>query len=365
MPSARRFTSLLLLALVLRAAGQAPAPAPQRFRYTFSNFVWWTDAELRTELGRRAKGVPAEIVPGSGDEQKLRKALGKLLRLKHVRAEVQTSAPDPALGHSEGDPPEAIRFRIVPPPEIDVESVSGAPGSPAPLAAEVARLNRIMAAHPYAAEEFPFRERRVASALADAGYLAASVSLEHGSPHPGPGGKVLVPVTVTANPGPLFHVSEVTADGGPLLEGRSLSRFFGVHPGDVATPHAFPRLESSVRLLYQQKGFADVRVEDAPTLDIAHATASYHFRVVPGPQFRVGKLEIHGLSPAQSGEARAALGLRPGDLYNERAVAELYRKLKSSPTLLGQTFSYTVRRNSDGSTVDLALDFSPDAPKLK
>ena len=354
MAFARPLTGLALLTLAFTARAQQPTP--ERLPYTFSNFVWWTDAELRHELARHK--LPPEIARNSRDEQEIRKRLSKLLHKQHLHADVQSIEPAEGSVRVVGSEPPAIVFRVVAPPEIDVESVSLAAGVPTSVSPEVKELNRTLTGHAYAAESFPGREHRLAAILADDGYLQATATLQPGAPHAAADGHVLVPLTVTAIPGAQFHVAEVTADGGPLLEGRNLSRYIGLHAGDVANTHGFARLEASLRQLYQGKGYADVRFADEPTIDAPHALATYHFRVLPGPQFHIDKVQINGLSPAQSGEARETLGLKPGDLFNQRALGELYRKIKSSPTLLHETFSYTVRRDPAKSTVELTLDFS-------
>lgn len=358
MGSVRKLGWLALLTVAFTASAQQPAAAPERFPYVFSNFVWWSDAGLRQELARRIHTLPAEITRNSAEEREIRKALTKLLHKNGVHAEAQVIEPREGTVRLAGDPPAAIVFRVIAPPEIDVESVAVAPGLPGELDGEVKELNRTLVAHQYAAETFWWREHRLESILAEQGYLTAKAELTPDEPRAGADGKVQVRVIVAAKLGPQFHVGEVAVDGGPLLEGRDLRRYVAIHTGDVATTRGFVRLEASLRLLYQQKGYVDVSFLSEPTLDVDRSLANYHFRVVPGTQFQVGKVEINGLSPAQSGEAREALGLKPGDLFNQRALSELYRKLRSSPTLLHETFSYTVQRDEGKSTVELTLDFS-------
>src|ERR1039457_2728719 len=65
LPSPPLSTCVIALALSLATACLAqPAkpspPYPTHLSYAFSNFVWWTDADLRAQLKKR--------IPGLGDE---------------------------------------------------------------------------------------------------------------------------------------------------------------------------------------------------------------------------------------------------------------------------------------------------------
>ena len=58
----------LVLGLLLSATGYSQSkpsqPAyPKLLPYSFSNFVWWSDDELRTALKRRIPGLQDEIAP--------------------------------------------------------------------------------------------------------------------------------------------------------------------------------------------------------------------------------------------------------------------------------------------------------------
>jgi hypothetical protein len=120
----------LLVTLMVCAAGwsQTAQPAqsyPAHLPYRFSNFVWWSDNDLRVLLKNRIPGLGDEIAPSPAVEVKVRDALKALLLEKQIVAEVQSQEPSPsAIGaeRAPGAPEPAIVFSILT-PQIVVDKV--------------------------------------------------------------------------------------------------------------------------------------------------------------------------------------------------------------------------------------------------
>ncbi len=73
-----------------------PASAyPTHLPYAFSNFVWWTDADLRAQLKKQIPGLGDEIAPDRPAESRIRETLKTLLKQKGVTADVITEDPSP------------------------------------------------------------------------------------------------------------------------------------------------------------------------------------------------------------------------------------------------------------------------------
>ncbi|HWG18796.1 MAG TPA: hypothetical protein VN678_13085, partial [Acidobacteriaceae bacterium] len=112
-------------------AQDASAAYPDRLPYAFSNFVWWSDAELRTDLAKKLPGLADEIPPTVAAETRISHALTSLLRERGIVAEVQVQDPSQFAFTAQRvpeAPAPAIVFRILS-PEIVVDKVmiSGAP----------------------------------------------------------------------------------------------------------------------------------------------------------------------------------------------------------------------------------------------
>src|SRR5580692_1773432 len=91
--------TLLLPVMTPGVSGQAPKAAPQpvseRLPYTFNNFPWWTDAQIRAELKHRIPSLGDEVSRGSAQEAQVRDALTAMLASKGVRATVVSDEPSP------------------------------------------------------------------------------------------------------------------------------------------------------------------------------------------------------------------------------------------------------------------------------
>lgn len=313
----------LYLAIVV-----APTPAQvsatdqrTRYPYTFTNFVWWSDADLRAELTRRIPGLGPEIAPDSREESRIRTVLGLLLKQKGIQTDIQSLEPSTQVNYGARDPnapPSSIQFSILAPPEIVIQNLVVENGPPEVLEA-LGRETHSLQGRPYATTGFWLIRKQVMDVLQEVGYLTAQTDIQPDRPKKD-GTRYLVPLIARIAAGPKFHVATVKGDGGPLLRGKDLSPYFALKPGDVATSNAFGRLVGSLRSVYWHAGYADVAFEGPPVLDTAHALASYQLKVIPGPVYHVRSIGIEGLTPEQKEVAKRMFGLKAGDVYDQLAI---------------------------------------------
>jgi outer membrane translocation and assembly module TamA len=329
-----------------------------RFPYAFNNFVWWSDTDLRTELRRRIPGLSDEIVSNSPIEEKIRMVLVQLLKQKNIQAPVQVLEPASDALKQKRDPdapPVAIVFTLIPPPDILIAKLvlENAPAESINLLNETANT---MKEKRYTSNLW-FTKKTIRQSLEQLGYLSAAVTLTSGAPNKD-GDRYLVPLIATINSGPKYHVSSVKVEGGPLLQGRDLSSYVTLKPGDVATPNAFGRLAGMLRSVYWHAGFRDVEFHGDPKLDETRALASYQFEVTPGSLYHLRGLKVENLEAAQEEQVRNILGLKSGDVYDGLAVANLERRLhESTPALKAYGVSYSPHEDKDARVVDLTLNF--------
>ena len=339
--------------------GHPVTNSKDHFPYAFGNFVWWNDADLRAELKRHLPTLGEEIGRDSPIESRVQTVLIQLLREKGIQAEVQAIEPsiDVLSGkHVPEAPSPSIIFSVLSPPEILVEKLTfeNAPDDGSGPLNEVAAG---MEGKPYQAMTFWSDKQKIREGLQLLGYLSSAVTLDHGAPRKD-GDRYLVPVKAIITAGPKYHVARINADGGPLVQGRNLSPYFTVKPGDVAIPNPFGRLAGALRSVYWHAGYADVDFTGSPVLDTAHALASYQLQVMPGPLYHLRSVKFENLDSAQETKAREMLGLKTGDVYDEMAISGLNKKLlETSSPLRGHGFSYTPKEDKQNETVDLILTF--------
>jgi len=343
---------------------------PAHLPYTFSNFAWWTDAELRDLLKKRIPHLGDEIATTTEAEGRVRDALTALLMEKGISARVMSEEPSPSamgqplpniLGVDVDDSPPISRpsvvFMLVE-PQLAVGVIKVQANAADALAAVE---NEIQGDEGRGFSEgfSRFSVFEIEKSLKRLGYFSEQVDLRHGQPYK-QGERYLVDESVLIDAGPKYRISTITADGGPLLSGKDLSSFFTVHSGDPAVPIPFGQLGPQIRALYQQYGYADVHISSDPVLDRDHATVSYALHVDPGPIYHLRSLTIQKLDPEQEKRVREIFAVKPGDIYREQAITDLYRAILNEPSLRGYTLGYSPKPDRAAAVVDLTLDFAKE-----
>lgn len=361
-PHSKTFLALAL-ACTCAATGLAQSAKPTsnyptHLPYAFSNFVWWTDADLRAELKKRLPGLGDEIAPDRAAESRIRDALKEILKQKGVTADVMSEEPSPWSLTAEtvpGAPGPAIVFSILNPQIlVDQVNLSGAPE----IATDALKQSlKGRNGREYSSRSDWFLRQQADNQLRQSGYFDAQVKVDHDAPRLD-GDHYLVNLVLSITPGPQYHIGEITGDGGPLLKGRDLSTLFKVKPGDIATSSPLGKLAGQLLGLYEHYGYADAVVEGPPVLDREHALVSYHLSVTPGPLYQLRSLTIHNLDSGQESKVRRLLGLGPGDPFDELAVSNLYNKLRVDSSLSGYTFTFSPQKDKSAGIVDLTLDFA-------
>jgi len=359
-----RLFCVLLVGLQVAAAAiglaQVAKPAqsyPTHLPYSFGNFVWWSDDELRTLLKKRIPGLVDEIATSGAAEGRMRDALTTLLKEKGVAAEVQSEEPSFSSFGAQRDPEAAgpaIRFSILHPSVlVDKVKVLGVPEDlPAQISAEL----KAGEGKPYSAFGDWYIRSRLKNALGQNGYLDAKVQVSRELVDRVES-NYLVGMQIAIDAGQQYRISGLEADGGPLLAGKDLSRFFGKKAGDVAGRDPFEALRGNLWPLYRDYGYADVEIESNPQLDRAHAQVAYRLTVNPGSIYQLRSLSVEKLNATQEARVMELLGMRPGDIYQDDAIANLYRLIADEPLLMGYSFSFGPKKDKQAHAVDLTLIF--------
>jgi outer membrane protein assembly factor BamA len=340
-----------------------PPSHPDLLPYSFSNFVWWSDDELQSLLKSRIAGLGSELAPGSATEHRIRDVLAALLKEKGIPAEVQSIEPSSfalTATRAPGSPPPSIDFSILSPQIlIDKILVTQAPDAVLPPLMESLHQKE---GHQYHGGQLWMVRSRVADELDAKGYLDSQVSISHDAPRR-IDDHYAVNLLIEIKSGVQYRIASVTADGGPLLQGKDLSSHFTKKSGDTAGGAPFGRLPGEIRALYWHYGYADVEIDGPPALDRSRGEVSYHLKVVPGPLYHLRSVSIHELNSAEESRVRDLLGMKPGDVFDEMAINDLSHKIASDPLLAAYGFTFSTAKDRPASQVDLALSFYKTSDK--
>lgn len=227
---------------------------------------------------------------------------------------------------------------------------------PADLGAKLEPEFKGREGHAYSTFGDWFLRSRCKTVAQTAGYLDAQVKVRRGPVHT-KAGQHTVDQFIEVDGGPQYRISSIDADGGPLLAGKDLTPLFRLKGGDVAGPSPFLRLKDGIWQLYKHFGYQDVEVEDNPVKDRDHAVVSYHLTVKPGPVYHLGSLKIEKLSSEQKAKVMDLFGMKPGGVYDEDAISNLYRSMAEERLLTGLSFSYGVKPDKESHMIDLSLEF--------
>lgn len=346
--------SLSILAPALYA--QSSAPAPKLYPYRFSNFIWWSDSDLRVALKHKLPSLPDTLIPFSPMEGDVRLALIELLKTKGIHADVQVFDPPEQVTPPWPDAPQpTISFTIAAPPQILVGDVS-VDGAPAEMLTSIQPIAQRLSGSPYG--QYPhMTELRLHTLFQSSAYLSATSTTLPGTPTRTAPDHYVVPCTINIDPGPAYHIGSISIDAGPLFAGADLSNYVLEQPGDLVVPHMLTRLVTTLKNTYLRAGYPDVEVADDPVLDKQKALASYNIHVDPGPIYHLRNLTILNLDPAREQVVRDILDLKPGDPYNKLVFGFLFAKLHNNPLFTGYTFGSHPQQDENDHLVDLTITF--------
>ena len=111
----------------------------------------------------------------------------------------------------------------------------------------------------------------------------------------------------------------------------------------------------------------------SPLYDGARSVA-YRFQVIEGPQYRMGDLTINGLPEVEANDLRGRWRLLHGDVFDTSYPDEFIKKglpefmkdaVHAGRPLPAMKVGAKMTPDRDKHTVDVTLEFKPDAPATK
>ena len=329
-----------------------PIPPENSLPASFTNFVWWSPAELKSALAARVP-LYTGIVPLNGN---LQDAIAAALKAMVAERGVTASIVKIAQSDHPGATPTSIAFAIESPP-IRVQSLTLVRTSPT-MQAKLEKVIKDQTSQPF---ETNTTRQAIASGLTAAyhndGYLDMSVvSITQAPPQVTPAGVGLA-MTATVNEGSQYSLFQLTWPGSEVISTADFNRQVKLKPGDVASEAALRQSLSIIAAAYFAKGYQDAKVQAPPTFDHLGHHVSYTIAVVPGPQYRIHAIKTVGLSDEQQKQFTSAWGMNAGDIYDTTYVNTFLTKNRSLTTLAGYSASYKALADPDTHLVDLTLTF--------
>jgi len=125
-----------------------------------------------------------------------------------------------------------------------------------------------------------------------------------------------VDLTIPVDEGPIFLWDKAEWSGNETVSAKDLDEALAMKSGEVANGLKFDKRLTEVRTLYGNTGHLAVTLNPQPAFDNAASRVVYKISVKEGPQYRMGKLNILGLSEADVRALEQKWKLKTGDIFD-------------------------------------------------
>ena len=196
-----------------------------------------------------------------------------------------------------------------------------------------------------------------------AGYVRARVREVEAAREPArPGGCAGVQVTITIDVGQRYRWQAASWSGNSVFAANELDRLVGMTPGEPADATRIDRGFGVIGEAYRSKGYITAAVRRQPVFDDATGQISYAVRILEGPQFRMGRLQIVGLEPALADRLKVLWQIAEGDVfdpsYPSRYLADARMRMRQDLAAF-KTAEISAKPDFRRFTVEVTITFKP------
>jgi outer membrane protein assembly factor BamA len=320
----------------------------------FDNFPWFTDDELIADLKKEIPIFDGTAPAGGSVLHEMTNALERLLATRGVTSTVSAASITAPVTDRHVEQFHADNAAL---------NIGAVEFSDAVAKNDRGLQQRLgdVVGQPYSrtlVELFEFEQVR--PVYAANAYLRAKFG-EPVAHVTGTGAAARVTITAPIEAGPQFAWGGVLWSGNTAESSAMLNPMVSLKNGDPADGMKVQALWDAVRDEYARNGFLEMTLTPVPQFDDFAKKVSYNVAINEGPQFRMGKLVLTGLSVEGEKRIRAAWGIAPGAVFNK----EIYEKFAASgikEAFVGLPFHYEkvgrfVQEDPEHKTVDVMIDF--------
>jgi outer membrane protein assembly factor BamA len=332
----------------------------------FEDFVWFSDAELRTRIKQYAPLFDGQL-PLFG---RLADEVSDVLQAMLVENSIPGHVEYRRAGKEDG-PVESINYRVT---DVlirvrNIEFTGAGAGEVPALEAAAGRLPD----HEYSRTGLnQLVQRQLLPVYYGRGYLKA----EFGEPQPkvvkqpaaenedGPRNQTVVDVTFAVSPGRQYKVKTLAWSGNREFPTETLQKMVRAEPGEPANMVRLGDNLKDIQKLYGSRGYVTAAIKPETEFDDAANTVVIRLDVKEGYVFHMGELEFRGLDNSLTAKLRGAWKIRPGEVFDSTYLGEyLPAAQKLLPAALDWEVAPHVTANARDKTVDVDLIYSVRAPK--
>lgn len=322
----------------------------------FENFVWFGDEELTNAIRRK---VPS--YDGTAPDSAVNGITGALQQLLDERKIPGHVAYMPSANLAGGDARHVFAVADV---KIPICAVHYA-GATAIKEDELLKHSTLLMADDYTQSfVLAFAQANLTPLYHERGHLRARFRAPQAklAPEGTSNCKDGVVVTVPVEEGLAYSWDKAEWGGNTALTAEELDAALGMKAGELANGLKIDKGIVSVQKIYGTKGYLQARVESVPSFEDKGQRVTYRMEVTEGPQFRMGVLNITGLSESASNRLRGKWTLLSREVYDNTYLdkflktaitADLFNEGETAPTKVEGKFT----PDNQKFTVDVTLNF--------
>ena len=324
---------------------------------SFDNFPWVSEADLK---GAIKTAIPAfdGTAPANGRIlDQMAEALQHYLEAKSIYVKVShTSMADPLTSF------QTVEF-VSAGAEVDVKSIDFSDALANTNRAIQERLQDLIG-KPYSLTTLRlFEFEQIRPVYIERGLLRVSFK-DPAIQAPPPNATVTVPtvvIHVEIDPGAQYSWGGVTWAGNSALTSAELNALIPFKPGQTSNGTQIQALWMSVLGAYGHKGYLDASVTATPQYDDQAHRVNYTAAIAEGPQYKMGKLVLSGLSLEGERRVRGAWEIGEGAVFDEGFFNEFIDH-GAKDSFRGIPYGYEriehfLDKNPSTGTVNVMMDF--------
>ncbi len=340
----------------------------------FENFIWWTDADLRTQLRARVPLFKDKLPAEGTINDSVADALQAMVSERGIPGNVQYSRQVT----QEGGSPELVSYRVEG-AAIRVQSVDFPAANPEELPELRSAARRQLIGKPYSASQISIiAEHDFRDVYLSRGYLEVKFGTPSASVAPDPRSAadhssdaeaddekpVLVAVSLPVESGIQFQFTTVDWVGNKAFNADQLEKAVALQRGQPANLLQLRQGLEHMKKIYSTRGYMKIGYKIEPHLDPAAKTASFTVHVLEGAVYHFGDLTFEGLDSKAAARLRDQWTIRPGEPFDTDYEAR-FLKESQPPLPPGSKWSIVVEEhvNESDKTVDLTIRYVPAISK--
>jgi outer membrane protein assembly factor BamA len=324
---------------------------------SFDNFPWVSEADLEGAI-KAAVPLFAGTAPANGrilDE--MADALQRFLETKGIYVKVTHTPMSDPLTRA-----QTVEF-VSAGAEEDVKSIDFSDALANTNRAIQERLQDLIG-KPYSLTALRlFEFEQIRPVYIDHGLLRVSFK-DPVIQAPPPNATVTTPtvvIHVEIDPGAAYNWGAVTWTGNSALTSADLNALVPFKSGEPSNGTQIQALWMSIQDAYGHKGYLDASVTPTPQYDDQAHRVNYTVAVAEGPQYKMGKLVLSGLSLEGERRVRGAWEIAEGAVFDE-SFFNTFIDHGAKDSFTGIPYGYEriehfLDKNPSTGTVNVMLDF--------